>query len=52
MIALLLVIVVWSPGLRLYECNPGHTPTAAPSNCERVHYVTIARFPAIKLTAF
>jgi hypothetical protein len=46
MIALLLSLVLWSnPAPVLWVCNPGKAPGGTPSNCERVHYHVLGKFP-------
>jgi hypothetical protein len=43
-IALLLSAVIWShPAPQIYVCNPGHTITPIPSNCELIHPVLLAK---------
>lgn len=47
LVAVLLALVVWSsPAPSLWICDPGHSPTGAPSNCERLHFTILekARF--------
>ena len=44
MIALLLTLVLWSsPAPELYVCRP--PGPVIPSNCERIHYSVLGKFP-------
>jgi hypothetical protein len=44
-LALLLTVIALAGSARpvVWICNPGHSPSSAPSNCQRLHYL-IFRF--------
>jgi len=44
MLALLLTLVAWHPGVLLFQCNPGKTPLSAPSNCQQLPYKRLWTF--------
>lgn len=46
LVALVVALLLWTyPAPQLWVCNPGHDPTGAPSNCYRVHYSTLGKWP-------
>lgn len=45
-VAFLLTAVLWThPAPQVWVCNPGKAPSSAPSNCERMHFAILGKFP-------